>query len=910
MGKHLLRLLLLPGLLLSLPLTAAWTTTLHCQVVEGARLPLVSRFFLPCVLDSSLSFLATCRSVTNLTRTLEAVPRNVEGLSLAGPISVLPRDAFSDLPGLKGLCLTLQHTQLLPGALRGLEQLQRLAFLGHPRYALSLPPDAFNHLSSLQHLAFSGLCLHGNLGVRLPPSVQRLSVTSSCLQNVDMLTDIFPDLVLNSSSGEGWTLDTLDLSFNVKLNMSSPGALRGLQLRALRLDRTQLKAAAVMDLGLQRLDVLSAAQTGMAELPGEVIAHFGLQELHFQGNVIGRIAPKALASSHSLESLDLQSGGLTDLPPAFLDAMPRLQRLNLAANHLQIDMLCRNGTGVESGLRVLDLSDNGLWTVPPDAFSCVPHLSTLLLKENRLAHLDGHVFRGLSRLETLDLTESLQAAPGQGGQASLSELTSPGLLDTTMVPTSIWDFQSLTSLSKLILLLPSGRPGTLSLPIGLVSLELHTVSGTKPWKLVPPIFPALQRLTLEHWGLQLAVQNVSKIFPALRQLSLLGDSLETLCSQDTFSFFLWQHPGLQQLTVRRNVRRPRPCCITGLPSLQELILQNLQSWPRLRPVRLEELVGELPMLETLQLSHTGLETLSAAGFQGLRRLQVLVLDWDNGLVLDGSLQEHSPQMPRYMYFLSVTLACQCANAWVEPWMQHSPRTYVYMYEEWCPSEPGRHPKGRLFPFLQSHCPESLGLELFLGTSALLLLLMFLPFLQEARNWALYLRALCRAGLRGQRTEGQRFFYDVFVSHCRRDQGWVMRELVPLLEGFSPGGWGLRVCLPERDFEPGKDVADNMADSMMGSRVTLCVLSRQALCTPRCCTELRLATSRLLAAASPPALLLIFLEPISRHQLPGYHRLAWLLRPEDYRLWCQEEEGKDNFWAWLGSRLGQGAGGRR
>jgi hypothetical protein len=52
------------------------------------------------------------------------------------------------------------------------------------------------------------------------------------------------------------------------------------------------------------------------------------------------------------------------------------------------------------------------------------------------------------------------------------------------------------------------------------------------------------------------------------------------------------------------------------------------------------------------------------------------------------------------------------------------------------------------------------------------------------------------------------------------------------------------------------------------------------------------------------LLVIFLEPISRHQLPHYHRLAWLLRRGDYCLWPKEDERKDVFWAWLRSRLGQ------
>ena len=52
-------------------------------------------------------------------------------------------------------------------------------------------------------------------------------------------------------------------------------------------------------------------------------------------------------------------------------------------------------------------------------------------------------------------------------------------------------------------------------------------------------------------------------------------------------------------------------------------------------------------VEVLHLVKMGLETLSAAAFQGLGSLQVLVLDWETGLMLDDSLQEQSPQMPQY-----------------------------------------------------------------------------------------------------------------------------------------------------------------------------------------------------------------------------------------------------------------------
>lgn len=88
-----------------------------------------------------------------------------------------------------------------------------------------------------------------------------------------------------------------------------------------------------------------------------------------------------------------------------------------------------------------------------------------------------------------------------------------------------------------------------------------------------------------------------------------------------------------------------------------------------------------------------------------------------------------------------------------------------------------------------------------------------------------------------------------MFHCRQDQGWVIEELLPTLEGFLPAGLGLRLCLPDRDFEPGKDVVDNVVDSIVSSRVILCVLSGQALCYPRCRLELHLATSLLLAAPS-------------------------------------------------------------
>lgn len=452
-------------------------------------------------------------------------------------------------------------------------------------------------------------------------------------------------------------------------------------------------------------------------------------------------------------------------------------------------------TGVVSGLWTLNLSNSGLLTLSPGTFSCLSHLRELLLQRNQLVSLEGQVFQDLWSLEILDLSRNPSVNLGEGWLAPLPSLTTLNLLDTHILFRPTWGFWGPESLHNLRLQLPSAPAGVaLSLPERLTSSELHAVPGMKHRKLFPNVFPILQTLTLDGWGLHLETQNISEIFPALRQLTLLG-------SQDTSNFFLWQLPRLQYLMVRGDGHSPRPCCITGLPSLQELKLEALEYRARPSPVQLQELVGELPGLQVLRLARTGLEALTAAAFQGLGSLQVLVLDWEKGLVQDGSLQECSPQMPQYVYILTSSLACQCANAWVGPWLEWSPRTYMWVQSpQLCWAESGGLSKNPLFPFLLNHCQETLALELFLGSSALLLLLISLPLLQEARiSWVLYLQALFRTwlqGLRGQNNEGKNFLYDVFVSHCRQDQGWVLRELLPALEGCPPAGQGLCLCLPE------------------------------------------------------------------------------------------------------------------
>lgn len=279
-----------------------------------------------------------------------------------------------------------------------------------------------------------------------------------------------------------------------------------------------------MGLGLQSLDTLSVISADTAKLPAGAVAHFELQELNLASTLVGHIALEALASCHSLKSLGLKSSGLmTNLPPGFLEAMPSLQKLNLSRNQLQVPCWAQTTQGL--------CQDCGPWICP--TMDCTPcpqspsHAAPAVgaATSGKPADLSaGPGIPGLKEAGEVGLGQESTGRPGQGlgGSAACSSHPKPaGYLHGAELSLGLPG-----RLHTLNLHLPSGPSGVvLSLSMSLTSLEFHAVSGRKPGMLASNVFPVLQTLTLKGWGLQLGTWNVTKIFPALCQLSLLGDSL-------------------------------------------------------------------------------------------------------------------------------------------------------------------------------------------------------------------------------------------------------------------------------------------------------------------------------------------------------------------------------------------------
>ncbi|XP_056155188.1 toll-like receptor 13 [Lampris incognitus] len=140
-------------------------------------------------------------------------------------------------------------------------------------------------------------------------------------------------------------------------------------------------------------------------------------------------------------------------------------------------------------------------------------------------------------------------------------------------------------------------------------------------------------------------------------------------------------------------------------------------------------------------------------------------------------------------------------------------------------------------------------------------------------------------------------YDAFISYNIHDEPWVLRELLPMLEGEQ--GW--RLCLHHRDFQPGKPIVDNITDAIYGSRKTICVISHRYLESDWCSREIQAASFRLFDEQKD-VLILVFLEEIPAQQLSPYYRMRRLLKRRTYLSWSRAGQHTALFWEKLRQAL--------
>src|SRR6218665_3460163 len=141
-----------------------------------------------------------------------------------------------------------------------------------------------------------------------------------------------------------------------------------------------------------------------------------------------------------------------------------------------------------------------------------------------------------------------------------------------------------------------------------------------------------------------------------------------------------------------------------------------------------------------------------------------------------------------------------------------------------------------------------------------------------------------------REEHDRFAFDVFVGYSRSDSNWVLAQLLPRLELEC----NLRLCIHERDWLPGRDIAENILESIDNSRKTLLIVSNAFALSHWCHFELTMAQTRLMEE-DRDSLVLILLDEIADCNLTP--RLAIQMQRRTYIEWTKQSNvGQQLFWA--------------
>ena len=133
-----------------------------------------------------------------------------------------------------------------------------------------------------------------------------------------------------------------------------------------------------------------------------------------------------------------------------------------------------------------------------------------------------------------------------------------------------------------------------------------------------------------------------------------------------------------------------------------------------------------------------------------------------------------------------------------------------------------------------------------------------------------------------------YVYDAFVVYNGTDVGWVKDELLPAMEEEAE----FTLCVHDRDWLLGRDIVENIVQSIESSRKTLLVVSNAFAISQWCQLELTLAQHRLLED-DRNAMILVLLEPLKRENITP--RLLLQMKRQTYMAWTEDPVGQRLFW---------------
>ncbi|XP_071340767.1 toll-like receptor 13 isoform X3 [Trachinotus anak] len=599
-------------------------------------------------------------------------------------------------------------------------------------------------------------------------------------------------------------------------------------------------------------------------------------ELDLRKNKIQNISDNAFRSLQSLRILSLKQNNLSSVPAATRN-LPILDELDLSFN--RISKLGCDDFANQTMLRHLYLYNNSISTLKGCVFKDLIRLQVLKLQTNRILNLNDAFKKYLPNLRQLLLDQNELTAIKYGEFRGLQSLQNLSLHDNKIHKLEKGCFLGLTNLTDIL-------------------LQKNLIQETEINKGSFNDLINLRRLDLREN--QIKYKNDSPLSHApFSQLS----HLETLAIPS-------QH---------RRLKSSLPCnFLQGLTNLQDFDIGSAQLLslhkdmfiytPQLQNLDISsnelmdlspDLFSPIPNLKSLYISRTILRSLDFLINANLTKLEFLQARKNQYSVISEEIIKAVPSLV-YMDLQGNSFTCDCDNAWFLQWIQNNNQTQVYDAYNFSCNYPV-HLKGKkLLDLDVRSCSVDIEFIYYITTACTVLLFMVVSFTYHfLRSHLAYAYYLFLALLFDQKHKNKQALnqYDAFISYNTHDEPWVIRELLPKLEGEQ--GW--RLCLHHRDFEPGKPILENITDAIYRSRRTICVISRRYLESEWCSREIQVASFRLFDEQKD-VLILVFLEEIPTCELSPYYRMRKLLKRWTYLSWTRAGEHPELFWEKLRQAL--------
>nr|AEI59676.1 TLR20-1 [Ictalurus punctatus] len=880
-----------------------------------------------------------CRGVSNVALDLAGIPPHLEVLcvDLMKDSSLHPY-SFSRFQKLMKLKIFGEISTIHPGAFKNLSSLQRLEIYSLQSLNLSLSSEILNDLPNATTLLFincrlSSMAIDVFKGMKKLEQLGFINSTEDFSELLCRLTFVSSSLNYLYVESESLVIDRPNCTFSN--GTSFDVMLHGIEEVSLILGPVRLTDKTVLKY-FKNFDILSIKFTDFEVLQPAITKVEYLVVRYYEKlssfEEICEAAHKLLSTALSvqfsyitdsfvpnldkcmwLESLEIcaierqaKSINLT-----FISVLRNLVSLTIhwrltteSKNRDRALALCENQSDLVTNLKTVSLHTNNFQNISYRHFSCLRELEELQWVNSNIEHIEDFTFNNTCLLKTLDLSNNKISQLTKYTFFGLSNLKTLLINDNKLLliePVTLLHLTSAEFVSLGVFQYPSSEPSkiwiNLSLPENLT--KLYISSGIKPMTLL------LSKSRKSEAGLSLHVcgQSVTfqdcdnTLFKSLVQLT--AETEQLLCGQSFPGQFL---KSLRHFLIIAK-QKPTQMDLTDLNqlvNLKSLILFNVDLSHQ---SGLDMIFHNLSNLEYLYVSLWSVTFFNKDLTRDLQSLKVLYLHANDVFSVMENFVEPLKNL-QYLIMDKALLYCICDNAWITNWAKYQQSVQVYFPGSSLESLPCKtaHGKQFLHKYAQDHCLTDIDFLLFASTSLGLVFFMLVVLLHQlAGDYLLAFFHIARAWVEEAMRANRKghYHFDVFVSYCGKDERWVVDELLPNLEKRGPPF--LRLCLHSRDFELGKDIVENITDSLYRSRHTLCLVSRNYLRSKWCSLEMRLATYRLLAEHRD-VLVLVFLEKVPHQLLNVHHRLSRLVKTQTYIDWPQDPALHNAFWDRLWTKL--------